>query len=74
MLSNKVYDVLKWVAIVCLPALQVAIPALFAVWDIPYGEEIGKTLQIVAVCLAALLGVSAIQYNKNEDTEDGGVI
>lgn len=65
--NSKVYDFLKWFALVCLPSLVIAIPQLFEVWSIPYGDEIGKTLQIVAVLLGALLGVSNINYTKEQE-------
>lgn len=66
-LPNKVYDVLKWVAIICLPAFKEAIPALFDVWHIPYGNEIADTLNIIAVLIGMLIGVSAISYHKEQE-------
>ena len=60
--NSKIYDILKWVSIIGLPALVVAIPNLFAVWGIPYGEQIAKTLQIVAVLLGTWIGVSNVNY------------
>ena len=66
-MNNKIYDLLKWVAITCLPALKIAIPPLFEVWGWSYGNEIGKTLDIVAVLLATLLGVSTINYYKAQN-------
>ena len=61
--SDKVYDILKWVAIVCLPALSVFINVIGKIWG--FGEIavlISQTITAVAVLLGALLGVSAIQY------------
>lgn len=68
-MSDKIFDILKWIAITCLPALKIAIPPLFEVWGWSYGEEIGKTLDIVAVLLATLLGVSTINYYKEQAEE-----
>jgi len=69
--NSELYDVLKWVALICLPAFQIAIPALFEVWGIPYGDQIAKTLNIIAVLLGTLLGVSNVNYyqKKSEETE-----
>ncbi len=63
-LSNKVFDVLKWVAILFLPALAILIRTVFAIWSIPYGEEISSTIVALQVFLGAILGVSTLNYNK----------
>lgn len=65
--SNKVYDILKWVAIVCLPALSTFIVVIGRIWG--WGDiasMIAQTITAVAVLIGALLGISAIGYNKGE--------
>lgn len=66
MLNNKVYDVLKYLAIIGLPAFEVAIPKLFEIWNIPFGEQIGATCNVIAVLLGSLLVTSTIQYNAEQ--------
>lgn len=61
-LKNEIYDVLKWIAIICLPAFKIAIPELFRIWGWPLGPEIADTLDVVAVLLGTLLGVSCVNY------------
>lgn len=61
-LPDRVYDVLKWVAIIALPAFSIFYARIGAVWQLPYTEQICETLDAVAVLLGALLCVSAIQY------------
>lgn len=63
-LSNKLFDVLKWVAILFLPALAILIRTVFAIWKIPFGEEISSTVVALQVFLGAILGVSTLNYNK----------
>ena len=66
--SDKVFDVLKWVAIVCLPALSTFVVVLGRIWQ--WGDiavAVSQTITAVAVLLGALLGVSAIQYNKGAE-------
>lgn len=63
-LSNRLFDVLKWVAILFLPALAILIRTVFAIWEIPYGEEISSTIIALQVFLGAILGVSTLNYNK----------
>ena len=63
-MSNKTYNVLKWIAMVCLPALATLYFALAGIWGLPYGEEIVGTITAVDTCLGVLLGISSVQYNK----------
>ena len=68
-MSNKVYDVLKWITLVALPALTALWLALANIWGFPYAEAIGATLAAVTTFLGALLGISSLQYNKKIDAE-----
>jgi hypothetical protein len=70
MLSNKVYDILKWVVIIAIPALSTAYVGLAAIWGWPYADEVAKTASVVCVLLGALLGVSTAQYNKQPPDEE----
>lgn len=63
--NNQVYDILKYIAMIALPALAVFIEGLFSIWGIPYGNEISKTIMLLNALLGALLGVSTIGYNKS---------
>lgn len=63
-MSNKVYDVLKWIALVVLPAIGTLYFALAGIWGFPYAEEIVGTITAVDTFLGVLLGVSTAQYNK----------
>ena len=69
MLSNKTYDVLKYLAIIGIPAFKQFIPTVFAIWNIPYGQEIANTLNALAVLIGALLCVSTITYNMSKKEE-----
>lgn len=63
-LNNRVYDVMKWIAMVCLPAIGTLYFALAGIWGFPYGEQIVGTIMAIDTFLGALLGISSIQYNK----------
>ena len=63
-MSNKVYDVLKWIAMVVLPAIGTLYFALASIWGIPYAEEIVGTITAVDTFLGVLLGISSAQYSK----------
>jgi len=66
MMSNKAYDVLKFVAQIALPALGTLYFALSSIWGLPYGEQIVGTITAVDAFLGAILGISTAQYNKKE--------
>ena len=65
MLSNKVYDILKWIAQYFLPAVGTLYFALAGIWGLPFGEEVVGTITAVDTFLGVLLGISSMQYNKN---------
>lgn len=63
-MSNKVYDVLKWIATVGLPAITACYLTLANIWGWPYAEAIGATLAAVTALACALLGISSVSYQK----------
>jgi hypothetical protein len=63
-LSNDVYDILKFIAQIVLPALGTLYFALAGIWGWPYGEQIVGTITAVDAFLGALLGISTAAYNK----------
>lgn len=63
-MSNKMYDVLKWIAQIALPALATLYAALAGIWGFPFGEEIVGTISAVDIFLGALLKISSAQYAK----------
>jgi len=65
-LKNGAYDILKWVALICIPALATFYVALAGVWGWPFADEVSKTANAVCVLLGALLGISTAQYNKDK--------
>jgi len=62
MLGNKLYDTLKWIAMLVLPGLATFYFAISAIWGLPYQKEIVGTLVAVNVWLSALLVVSNAQW------------
>lgn len=63
-LDNKLYDLLKWIALIVLPALGTLYFGLAKIWGLPFGEEIVGTITVIDTFLGALLGVSTNNYNK----------
>lgn len=65
-MSNKLYDILKWVAQMILPALGTLYFALSQIWGFPFGEQIVGTITAVDTCLGAILGLSSVKYNQKQ--------
>lgn len=65
-MSNKTYDVLKFIAQILLPALGTLYFALASIWNLPYGEQIVGTITAVDAFLGAVLGISTKKYNEGE--------
>lgn len=68
-LENKVYDVLKFIAQIFLPALATLYFALAQIWGLPYGEQIVGTITAIDAFIGALLGISTAQYNKEQEAQ-----
>ena len=66
MLSNKMYDILKWCVMIAIPALTTAYVGLSGIWGWPYATEVAKTSAVICTLLGALIGISTAQYNKQE--------
>lgn len=65
-MSNKTYDVLKWIAQYLLPALGTLYFALAGIWGLPYGEQIVGTITAIDTFLGVILGISSNQYYKDK--------
>ena len=72
-MSDKVYNILKWIAMYFLPAIGTLYFALAGIWGLPYGEQVVGTITALDTFLGVILGISTAQYNKkvnikNDDT------
>ena len=68
--SNKIFDLLKWLVLVAMPALTSAFVGLCTIYGWPYADEVAKTSAIVCTLLGTLLGISNLQYKLNTDAAD----
>ena len=60
-MSNKVYDILKYITQIVIPALATLYFALAGIWGFPYGEQIVGTLTAIDTFLGVILGISSAQ-------------
>lgn len=63
-LSDKSYNVLKWIALIVLPAIATLYTGLSGIWNLPFGDQIPATITAVDTFLGALIGLSTVKYNK----------
>lgn len=69
-MSDKMYNVLKWIAMYLLPAIGTLYFALAGIWGLPYGEQIVGTITAVDTFLGVILGISTAQYKKANANAD----
>lgn len=70
-LPNKLYDILKWIAQLVLPAIGTLYFALANIWGFPYGEEIVGTITAIDAFLGVILGINTAVYKASSDYGDG---
>ena len=68
-MSNKVYDILKYIALIVLPALATFYAVIAKIWGLPYPVEIPATIMATDTFLGALLKLSTDQYNKEQQLQ-----
>lgn len=66
-MSNKIYDVLKWIAIVFLPALITFVGVILTSLNVSNSEIILTIMTGFATFLGTILGVSNIKYQKESE-------
>lgn len=64
-LNDRVYDVLKWMCLIALPALSVLYSVLSGVWGWPHAEQVATTINAVIAFTGTLIGLSTASYNKS---------
>ena len=69
-MSNKVYDVLKYIALIVLPALAALYSGLAKIWNLPYEVAIPSTIMVIDTFLGALLQISSNKYAKENQPPD----
>ena len=65
-IPDKVYDVLKWIALLVLPAIAVFYDKVGTIWNWSYVQEITGTIYQIDTLLGALIGLSTLEYNKEK--------
>jgi len=63
-MSNKVYDILKWVSLVALDAIGLFYKTISTIWGLPMGDEVLATCTALSLFIGALIGISSAQYSK----------
>lgn len=65
-MSNKVYDILKFLAQIVLPAIATFYVTIASIWNLPLGDEISRTVMAVDTLLGAILMISNANYRANK--------
>ena len=67
-LNDKIYDILKWLVIIVMPACATLYAALSSVWGWPFAEQVTTTITAVDTFLGAVLCISTVNYHKEDKT------
>ena len=68
-MSNKVYDVMKKIVTIIIPAVIACYSTIAATLNLPYTEAIITIVAAVDTCLGTCLGISSYNYNKAQNVE-----
>lgn len=66
-ITNKVYDVIKWIVVIVIPAIITLYSSLSSIWGFPYAQQIVATMAAIEVFLGVIMKVSTYNYNKECD-------
>lgn len=66
-MSNKLYDILKWIAQILLPAIGTLYFGLAGIWNLPYAENVVGTITVIDTFLGCILGISSAEYKKKNE-------
>lgn len=69
-MSNKTYDILKYLTIIVLPAIGALYTGLSQIWELPYAAQIPATITVICTFLGAILCISTAQYNNGDRDEE----
>lgn len=68
-LNDKAYEILKWIGLICLPALAWFVTEVGADVGIANAETVAKVLNALGTLIGLLIGVSTYNYRKEVDTD-----
>lgn len=71
-ISSPMYDNLKFIAQILLPALGTLYFAIAQIWGLPFAEEIVGTIMAIDAFLGAMLGISSANYKEEAEKSPEG--
>jgi hypothetical protein len=68
-LKDSVYNILKWICLIVLPAVSTFYSLLADVWNLPYATQIPTTINGIAVLIGTIIGISHLTIKAEEDND-----
>lgn len=65
-IPDKLYDILKWVCLIALPAVSTLYWTLSSIWGWPYAEQVSGTIAALTTFIGVIIGISTVNYNKED--------
>lgn len=69
-MSNRLYDILKWVSLVALDAIGLFYQTVATIWALPYGDEVLNTCVALSVLIGTLIGIKGMNYQSMLDSSN----
>lgn len=69
-LSDKAYDILKWLVLIVIPALTTFYCVIDRLFGWGYAEIVATISAALCTCIGAIVGISTAQYNKDFNVDD----
>lgn len=66
-MPNKVYDVLKYISVIVIPAVVALVSTIGSIWNLPHIPEVTASISAIGVFLGALIQISSSKYRKDKD-------
>ena len=73
MMPKKLYEALRWIIAILIPAFEVLLTTLTNIWEwnIP-AEAINNTMSAIALFLGVIFGISKLTYDNSNKTAQKG--
>ncbi len=66
-MNNKVFDFIRFIGEIVLPALGALYFGIAKIWGLPFGQEVVGTIAVITTFIGAVVGVSRKKYNDQNE-------
>lgn len=67
-IPDKLYEILKWVSCIVLPALTTLYGVIGTTFEIPYTQQVLMIMPAISTFIGSLIGISTAKYYQDQST------